>query len=140
MSSLQNMNYEIVKTEQGKFALYVNGEFVKDYTRKSSAIRGYERLIASLGSVESGCADAQTDSACAAGCGAVQPPPTSNTGGQNFKPVKQGGVSHISEIQNQRHSQHPISVSIPRNSPTISIQISSQSESLGAKPPRLNGF
>lgn len=100
MSSLQNMNYEIVKTEQGKFALYVNGEFVKDYTRKSSAIRGYERLIASLGSVESGCADAQTDSACAAGCGAVQPPPTSNTGGQNFKPVKQGGVSHISEIQN----------------------------------------
>ena len=91
MSSLQNMNYEIVKTEQGKFALYVNGEFVKDYTRKSSAIRGYERLIASLGSVESGCADAQTDSACATGCGAVQPPPTSNTGGQNFKPVKQGG-------------------------------------------------
>jgi|GEM_PF-6140362 len=91
MYSLQNMNYEIVKTEQGKFALYVNGEFVKDYTHKSSAIRGYERLIASLGFVESGCADAQTDSACAAGCGAVQPPPTSNTGGQNFKPVKQGG-------------------------------------------------
>ena len=59
MYSLQNMNYEIVKTEQGKFALYVNGEFVKDYTRKSSAIRGYERLIASLGSVESGCAAAE---------------------------------------------------------------------------------
>lgn len=95
------MLYEIVKTEEGKFALYVEGKFVSEYTRKSSAERGYLRFIASVQAEvieEGGCADTQADSAGAAGCGAVQPPPTSNTGGQEV----QGEDFLNSEILSER--------------------------------------
>lgn len=40
------MNHEIIKTENGKYALIVEGQTVAEYTRKADAKRGYARLCA----------------------------------------------------------------------------------------------
>lgn len=37
------MNYQIVKADNGKFSLYVNGALIAQYTRKSDALRGFTR-------------------------------------------------------------------------------------------------
>lgn len=105
------MSYEIVKTESGKFALYVQGKFVSEYTRKSSAERGYLRFVASLESDVAeggGCADTQADSEFAAGCGAVQPPPASNTGGQKSGELAQSLQVELG-VKKFRQPEKPVS-------------------------------
>ena len=48
---MSNQNYEIVKNAEGRYDLIVNGQFVKSYSRKADAQRGYLRM--------SGCAGGQ---------------------------------------------------------------------------------
>lgn len=66
-------NFEIVKNQDNRFSLFVDGDFIKDYSRKSDALRGYERLraAAAAGAAEATLADA-----------AAAQPPASNTGGR----------------------------------------------------------
>lgn len=68
------MNYSIVKNKDNRYELFLDNKFVKSYTRKSDAKRGYERLraAAAAGAVEATLADA-----------AATQPPASNTGGHN---------------------------------------------------------
>lgn len=40
---MSNQNYEIVKNSEGRYDLIVNGQFVKSYSRKADAQRGYLR-------------------------------------------------------------------------------------------------
>ena len=40
---MSNQNYEIVKNAEGRYDLIVNGQFVKSYSRKADAERGYLR-------------------------------------------------------------------------------------------------
>ena len=35
---------QITQNEQGKFDLYINGQFIRSYTRKADAKRGFSRL------------------------------------------------------------------------------------------------
>lgn len=35
---------EIIQNEQGTFDLYINGQFIRSYTRKADAKRGFSRL------------------------------------------------------------------------------------------------
>lgn len=39
------MNHEVVKNQDGKFDLIVDGQMVKTYTRKADAKRGYLRMV-----------------------------------------------------------------------------------------------
>ena len=83
---MSNQNYEIVKNAEGRYDLIVNGQFVKSYTRKADAQRGYLRM--------SGCAVAQAGSGDATECATAHLPPASNTGGQT-------GVGTVSERTTQ---------------------------------------
>ena len=72
------MNAEIIKTETGTFALFINGELHREYKRKSSAQSRLnvlrERELA---------AAAEAGASPHANAGATSSPPTSNTGGLN---------------------------------------------------------
>ena len=69
------MNHEIIKTESGRYALYIDGQYVREYSRSRDAMRRVRQLQ------ERGGADTQTDSReAAAGCAGAQPDPASNTG------------------------------------------------------------
>lgn len=108
------MTYEILETQDGKYALYVNGAHIADYTRKSTAKRGLERYLAARNlqldllteaapapEAKEARTGAQTDSrAAAAGCAAVQPPPASNT----------GGTIAVDEVAVSRRESHYVSV------------------------------
>ena len=83
---MSNQNYEIVKNAEGRYDLIVNGQFVKSYSRKADAQRGYLRM--------SGCAGAQAGSGNATECATAHLPPASNTGGQT-------GVGTVSERTTQ---------------------------------------
>ena len=39
------MSHTIIKTDSGKYALFVCGEFIFEYTRKFSAKRGLSRIV-----------------------------------------------------------------------------------------------
>ena len=79
------MSFQIIKNAEGRYDLIVDGQFVKSYTRKADAQRGYLRM--------GGCAGAQAG-ADATECAAAQLPPASNTGGQT-------GVRAVSERTTQ---------------------------------------
>lgn len=105
------MTYEIRQTENGRYALIVNGQFIADYARRFTAKRGLERFLAShniqpdlltelkpVSEAGEVCADAQADSReAAADCAAVQSPPASNTGGL---PHTDGGAA-VSTVSRQ---------------------------------------
>ena len=104
------MNTEIIETENGKFALIINGELYAEYTRKSSAQRRLNNLLQAKESQElqeqeasTAPAVAETAQAGLASGGAVLAPPTSNTGG--LIKVQETGVSvsssPISEVKNE---------------------------------------
>ena len=83
---MSNQNYEIVKNAEGRYDLMINGQFVKSYSRKADAERGYLRM--------GGCAGAQAGSGNATECATAHLPPASNTGGQT-------GVGTVSERTTQ---------------------------------------
>ena len=64
---MSNQNYEIVKNAEGRYDLIVNGQFVKSYSRKADAQRGYLRM--------SGCAVAQAGSGNVTECATAHLPP-----------------------------------------------------------------
>nr|UOP04482.1 replication initiation factor domain-containing protein [Conchiformibius kuhniae] len=83
------MGYEIVKTESGKYALYIDGCHIHDYSRRRDAVRRVRQLQ------EQGVADAQTDSReAAAVCAGAQPAPASNTGGTDCAGQVSQSYSH----------------------------------------------
>ena len=71
---MSNQNYEIVKNAEGRYNLIVNGQFVKSYSRKADAKRGYLRMgrCAELGAGRGDTTATET----------AHLPPASNTGGQ----------------------------------------------------------
>ena len=71
---------QITQNEQGKFDLYINGQFIRSYTRKADAKRGFSRLEKQAAS---GCDDVAASSRQAIADTAAQSAPASNTGGQN---------------------------------------------------------
>ena len=71
---------QIIQNEQGTFDLYINGQFIRSYTRKADAKRGFSRLEKQAAS---GCDDVAASSRQAIADTAAQNAPASNTGGQN---------------------------------------------------------
>ena len=69
---------EITQNQQGTFDLYINGQFIRSYTRKADAKRGFSRYVAA-----SGCDAGAASSRQAIADTAAQSAPASNTGGQN---------------------------------------------------------
>lgn len=75
---------QITQNEQGKFDLYINGQFIRSYTRKADAKRGFTRLEKQAAdTAASGCDDVAASSRQAIADTAAQSAPASNTGGQN---------------------------------------------------------
>ena len=69
---------EITQNEQGTFDLYINGQFIRSYTRKADAKRGFSRYVAA-----SVCDGVAANSRQAVADTQAQNAPASNTGGQN---------------------------------------------------------
>lgn len=68
---------QIIQNEQGKFDLYINGQFIRSYTRKADAKRGFSRYVAA-----SDCDGVAANSRQAVADTPSQNAPASNTGGQ----------------------------------------------------------
>ena len=83
---MSNQNYEIVKNAEGRYDLMVDGQFVKSYSRKADAQRGYLRM--------GRCAESGAGRGDTTATEAAHLPPASNTGGQT-------GVSTVSERTTQ---------------------------------------
>ena len=68
---------QITQNEQGTFDLYINGQFIRSYTRKADAKRGFSRYVAA-----SVCDGVAANSRQAVADTQAQNAPASNTGGQ----------------------------------------------------------
>ena len=83
---------QITQNEQGKFDLYINGQFIRSYSHKADAKRGFARLAKqtvetavneTTDTAASDCDDVAASSRQAIAATAAQSAPASNTGGQN---------------------------------------------------------
>ena len=70
---------QITQNAQGTFDLYITGQFIRSYTRKADAKRGFSRLEKQAAS---GCDAGAASSRQAIADTAAQSAPASNTGGQ----------------------------------------------------------
>ena len=80
---------EITQNQQGTFDLYINGQFIRSYTRKADAKRGFSRLAKQStettevsDTAESVCDGGSANSRQAVADTQAQNAPASNTGGQ----------------------------------------------------------